>query len=390
MNKMKRIILSMGLFASTIFSADWSSNYQSMAAFDPNLAEGNRPGYIKPLATYIGSVLNANWLTSVSIPQNFSFEAGLPFNIVFIDDQDRTYSNSDVSTIFGGQEEYVWDTELQRDVIGGNEDLNGLSIFTLPYLQLGFSYYHAKILLRGMYFPSVSELQGYNLLGFGLQYSFGHFFIDKLPPALRDFDVSLLFGYNSAFIGYTPEDFTGELNLDFTTTHTMFVIGYKPIEAVEIMLSMGYETSEMASSGHLVAPSDAGEVGAGGAINPGLTVNGRSGFRMEIEFAFSIGTSFHPVIGADFGATNAINTNVLYFNQTFGEEEKVEKTATEEPTPKVKKSKKRHQKKKVSDEEITGNSEEETDLETSAEDSTATETPATNENDAGTDEDIAE
>jgi hypothetical protein len=331
MNLLKCITLGMGLLTSTLLAADWASNYQSMLAFDPDQPEGNRPGYIKPVATYVGSVLNANWVTSATVSQNFSFEAGLPFNIAFIADEDRTYSSSDVSTIFGAQEEYVYDSNIQRYVIGGNEDLNGLSIFTLPYLQMGFSFYHAKLLLRGMYFPSVSELQGYNLLGFGLQYSFGHLFVDRLPPALHGFDVSLVFGYNAAYVGYTPEDFTGKLNLDFTTTHTMLVLGYTPIKAVEIMLSLGYETAEMASSGHLTAPSDAGVVGAGGQINPGLTVNGRNGFRLGLEVAFSLGASFHPVIGGHFGAANAFNANVLYFKQTFGKE-KEKKVPAEKKT----------------------------------------------------------
>lgn len=94
---------------------------------------------------------------------------------------DRTYKSSlwgKVPTIFGDKADLG---------IGGNEDLHGLSIFTLPYLQLGFGFYHTRLALRGMYFPSISELKGYHLLSFGLQHSFGHFFIDRLRFGVQGF-----------------------------------------------------------------------------------------------------------------------------------------------------------------------------------------------------------
>lgn len=324
MKIVKAICLGMSAFALPLFAADWSSNYQAMAAFDPDNAEGNRPGYVKPIATYVGSVLNANWISNAGVPQAFTFEAGLPFNIVFLKDRDRTYSKSDVPTIFGDKAEYTYDNNLQRYVIGGNKNLNGLSVFTLPYLQLGGSFYHVRLVFRGMYFPDITQLQGYHLLGFGLQYSFGHFFNDKLPAGLRDhFDASLAFGYNSAYIGYRPDDFSGKLNLDFTATHTQLILGYSPFKPVDLMLSFGYETSKMESSGHLTYDK-------GGDIHPGITVHGRNGFRFGAEVAFSFGASFHPVVGGNFGTVNALNANVLYFKQSFGENKKPQQNAKDE------------------------------------------------------------
>ena len=99
MKIVKAICLGMSAFALPLFAADWSSNYLAMAAFDPGNAEGNRPGYVKPIATYVGSVLNANWISNAGVPQAFTFEAGLPFNIVFLKDRDRTYPKSDEPTI---------------------------------------------------------------------------------------------------------------------------------------------------------------------------------------------------------------------------------------------------------------------------------------------------
>ena len=324
MKIVKAICLGMSAFALPLFAADWSSNYLAMAAFVPGNAEGNRPGYVKPIATYVGPVHNAYRLSNAGVPQASSFEAGPRFNIVFLKDRDRTYSKSDVPTIFGDKAEYTYDNNLQRYVIGGNKNLNGLSVFTLPYLQLGGSFYHARLVFRGMYFPGITQLRGYHLLGFGLQYGFGHFFNDKLPAGLRDhFDASLAFGYNSAYIGYRPDDFSGKLDLDFTATHTQLILGYSPFKPVDLMLSFGYETSKMESSGHLTYDK-------GGDIHPGITVHGRNGFRFGAEVAFSFGASFHPVVGGNFGTVNALNANVLYFKQSFGENKKAEQNAKDE------------------------------------------------------------
>ena len=292
----------MGALALPLFAADWATNYQAMSAFDSDL--GNQPGYIKPIATYVGSVLNANWISNAGVPQDFTFEAGLPFNIVFLKDRDRTYSDANVPTIFGSKATYP--------IVGGNEDLNGLSVFTLPYLQLAGSAYHLRLALRGMYLPCISQLQGYNVLGFGVQYSFAQFFNAKLPTGLRDhINVSLAFGYNAAFIGYQPKHFSGKLNLDFTTTNTQLVLGYSPIKPVELMLSFGYETAKMKSSGGLTEDVTQRKV------NPDITVHGRNGFRFGAELAFSFGASYHPVIGGNFGTVNAFNANVLYFKQSI-------------------------------------------------------------------------
>ena len=270
----------------------------------------NREGYVKPIATYVGTVLNGSWVATASLPKAFSFDAGLPFNIAFVESKDRTYTSSlygKTPTIFGSEAEKG---------LGGNEDLHNLSIFMLPYLQLGFGFYYTRIALRGMYFPSAGELQGYNLLSFGIQHSFGHFFIDKLPPQFKGFDVSLFFGYNSAYIGYTPDKWKGTLNLDFGTTYTALILGYSPIKPVEFLLSLGYQTVTMKSSGDLDAYGT-----YQGKIEPDANIDGRGGFRLGLEIAFSFGKSFHPVIGYNVGANNSLNANILYFEQTFGESE---------------------------------------------------------------------
>ena len=163
----------------------WASTYESLSAFDKsNVFYGNRPGYVKPIITNLSTILNSNWVSSAGVPQEFTFEAGLPFAIVPITDDDRKYGDGH-PTIFGDNDKNN-DLKLATDicspeaidqfgacpVVNGNENLHGLGVFTYPYLQLAASYYHARLVLRGMFLPSISELRKFNLLGFGLQYSF--------------------------------------------------------------------------------------------------------------------------------------------------------------------------------------------------------------------------
>ncbi len=298
---------------SLAFSAEWASDYHSMIAFQRNQS---RSGYVKPIATYMGTVFNGSWISSATLERGFSFEAGLPFQIAFVESGDRSYrSNGEkIPTIFGSKADY--------GVIGGNENLHGLSVFTLPYLQLGFGFYYTRLALRGMYFPSISELKGYHLLSFGLQHSFGHYFIDRLPPVFKDFDVSLFFGYNSAYIGYAPDKWKGQMDLDFGTTYTAIVLGYRPVKLVELLLSLGYQTVSMDAGGELDAYAKDGAYQ--GKVNPDVSLSGRGGFRLGLEVSFAFGETFHPVVGYNLGANSSINANILYFKQSFhvGESEK--------------------------------------------------------------------
>lgn len=303
---MKKFLLTFTLFAvSSLFATpEWGSDFASMSAFQKS---AGRSSYVKPIATYMGTVLNGSWVTGASIDKSLVFEAGMPFNIAFISDDDRSYNFNGIQipTIFGDK----FEMEL-----GGSKELHNLSVFTLPYLQMGLSAFYTRIALRAMYFPSISQLKGYHLFGFGLQHSFGHFFVDKLPAPLKGLDVSLFFGYNSAYVGYTPEDWEGQLDLDFGSTHTAFIIGYKPIPFVEVMLSLGYQTVSMEASGNMIEYD--GNVATGRTVKPDVNVDGNGGFRLGFEVAFSFG-AFHPTIGVNAGANTSLNANVLYFKQTL-------------------------------------------------------------------------
>lgn len=340
------LILGLG----SAFATDedgWASTYESLSAFQKSPVSkdsslnpyANRPGYVKPIIDNLGNVLNSNWYVSASVPQSFTFEAGLPISIISIGDDDRNYTENaeflgqsiayETPTIFGDHRDMA---QADDGRIYGNKTLNGLGLFTYPYIQLGASFYHARVVFRGMFLPSISELRKFNLFGFGLQYSFGHFFQYMLPPAVQPLDVSIVFGYNTSGIGYRPEDYEGELNLDVSTTNFAIVIGYKPVSFIEVMMSLGYQSAEMKSSGNLVCT--AREFGQptgdyGKTITPDITVEGNNGFRFGLEVAFQLGKSFHPVVGFDYAGKSSFTTNVLYFKQQFGEDKTPDEIAKE-------------------------------------------------------------
>lgn len=349
MNKLAKISTAIILGAAALANAggNWASIYHSLIAFDERdfddagnfLADANRPGYVKPIINNLGNVLNSNWFSSASVPNSLAFEAGLPISIIPIGDDDREYAGG-YPTIFGGDEfPYVPDptgnihcnaTAVGQpcNVVNGNETLNGLGVFTYPYLQIGASMFHARAVLRWMMLPPISELRGFSLFGFGLQYSFGHFFQYMVPPAAQGLDVSLVWGYNTSSIGYQPEGYKGELDLDISAWTISMVVGYKPIQAVEIMMSLGYQAASMESSGKLtnVDPETAAY---GAVIKPTLGVKGNNGFRFGLEVAFHLGASFNPVVGIDYAGKASYTTNILYFKQQFGTDKTPDEIAKE-------------------------------------------------------------
>ncbi len=359
--------LCLAAVATAMDDKGYASIYESIAAFenrspdkpdyDPRIF--NRPGYVKPIITNLGPVLNSNWYVSANVPESMTFEAGLPFALIPIGDDDQTFSENGASvpTIFGTH----GDPANYEPTVYGNETLHNLGVFTYPYLQLAGGYYHARLALRGMWLPAVSELKKFNLIGIGLQYSFGHLFQYMLPKPAQDLDVSLVLGYSSSGISYQPEDYEGTLDLDISAFTFDVVIGYKPVEMVEVLLTLGYQSGSMEASGHLVSHAEGRN---NLELNPNITVDGNDGFKFGIAVAFQIGTSFHPVLGYDYAGKSSFTTNVLYFKQQFGKDKTPDEIAKEkgyarsgsvdaeeeaEEAPKAKKKAKK--KKKIVEEE---------------------------------------
>lgn len=341
MKTLAKISLAIFLGSTTIVNAmdseGWASIYESLAAFE-NRAGGNpaifnRPGYVKPIINNLGNVLNSNWYASANVPQSFVFEAGLPISLIPIGSDDKTFNENgfQVPTIFGAH----GDPTIYGDpTVYGSETLNGLGVFTYPYLQLAASFYHARLAFRGMWLPAISELQKFSLFGFGLQYSFGYLFQPSLPPLARGLDVSLVFGYSTSSIGYQPEDYKGSLDLDISAFTIDVVLGYKPFSFFEVMMTLGYQYANMESGGNLICealnPDRTPSQYYGQALTPNISVKGNNGFKFGLEIAFQLGTSFHPVVGFDYAGKTSFTTNVLYFKQQFGEDKPIESKKEEQ------------------------------------------------------------
>ena len=138
--------------------------------------------------------------------------------------------------------------------------------------------------------------------------------------------MSLVLGYSSSGISYQPEDYEGTLDLDISAFTFDLVIGYKPVEIVEVLLTLGYQSASMASSGHLVSHAEGWN---GQEINPNITVDGNDGFKFGIAVAFQFGSSFHPVLGYDYAGKSSFTTNALYFRQQFGKDKTPDEIAKE-------------------------------------------------------------
>ena len=330
--------------ANAVDDKGWASIYESIAAFEkrPNGDSRifNRPGYVKPIIENLGNVLNSNWYVSANVPQSINFEFGIPVALIPINDDDRVfnetspiYGKREVPTIFGDKWDKVADPLNTNDFVYGNETLNGLGVFTYPYLQLGFSMFHARAVIRGMWLPAVSELRGFSLLGFGLQYSFGRWFQYMLPKAAQGLDVSIVYGHNSSSIGYKPKDYRGQLNLDVSTNTFDVVIGYKPFNFFEVMMTLGYQSATMDASGHLTCeakePNGAPSAYYGQEINPNISIDGNNGFKFGIAIALQLGKSYHPVVGFDYAGKSSFTTNILYLRQQFGEDKTPDEIAKE-------------------------------------------------------------
>lgn len=304
----------------------WASIHESIAAFEdrPGDATGwfNRPGYVKPIVANLGNVLNSNWYVNASVPQSLAFEFGIPISLISIgtDDQEFTENGRKVPTIFGTH----GNPQFQDGIIYGNENLNGLGVFTYPYVQFAASFYHARIAFRGMAIPSIKELRKFNLFGIGLQYSFGHLFQYMLPKPAQGLDVSMVFGYNTSNIGYRPKGYDGSLDLNISAITFDFVIGYKPISAIEVMMTLGYQYANMKSSGAL-----ANRENPFLAFNPNISVKGNNGFKFGIAAAFQLGTTFHPVVGLDYAGKTSFTLNAIYFRQQFGTDKTPDEIAKE-------------------------------------------------------------
>jgi hypothetical protein len=298
-------------------------------------------GGVKPVATIMGTLMNSGWYQSSGIGQNFGFSISLPVFLSYVSKKDHYYTtyrasgcanaSSTVScgypdyraykvpTVIGpkvasGQvfEEYVLDENYEpadiayKPVSDGLTECRNMGTYPFAMPQASFAYRNTELKLRYLFLPRirVSRDSAYlkaSIFGVGLQHDLTSF-LGELP-----FTISI--GSSLSFWGikYTPEKYTGRLTLSGITNFTGFVAG-KSFGAVETFAEIGWETSHMQVGGRIVGKSDTSAI-----EEPDVSVFGRNGFRMAINFAFHLG--YQPVLGQNIGSQLGHQINLLIYRK---------------------------------------------------------------------------
>lgn len=301
----KTIILSLML----IFSVQAGRGATTMHAIN------EQPGYMRPLATTIGTMTNSGWFQSVFIGKEFGYGVALPISLVYIGSRDRQYTESysdqgfvgsrqvTVPTIFGVTSCPVIERSIidpQSNVIGtfadstlfraGIEEFQGISVVPYITLQAAFSLYYTEVKLRYMGMPSISH-NGFQYPGIGLQHDLHHLF-----PL---FPVAISLAGNMTFLNtaITPGDkLTGTLKIGGISSFVGMAAGYRPSEKLEVFLETGWDHSHVAIKGTITSTEDGGfEV-----IPVDNTITGRNAFRIALNVAIPL--KYYPVAGVIAGA----------------------------------------------------------------------------------------
>lgn len=316
----------------------------------------DKPGFVQPLATSMGSLMNAGWYTSSRVGTRSGWNFAMPIMLTYISEEDHYYKYTyatgckalrdrgevgsdcpeslDEQTI--SKAPTMWgpnSSERMVEVGATSEepgDLNphdnytvtrtgpiidgGISSLrkytTLPFLapQFAFSMQNFKGTLRGFLAP-IPDLSIYSI-GLGLQYDPSRF----IPGMERNgFNTSLGFSISKWHLGYTPGgDFDGELGVDGLAYQPALLAGWRS-GVFEVFTEIGYEFSSFKSSGTLT--DNGTDVAAEDRIiKPKVEVDGRNGFRMSLNFALHLGV-WHPVLGQSYGAQIGTVANVISFGK---------------------------------------------------------------------------
>lgn len=336
------------VFGTSAFAAGEVSNL--LRAFE------DKPGYVQPLATSMGSLMNSGWYTSSRVGTRTSWNVALPVILTYISEDDHYYkytystgckalreagqvgsacpenldemSISKAPTMWGpNSSERSWEVSAVAEQPGDLDPTDNYSLTksgpiidggisslreftTLPFLapQFAFASHNFKGTLRGIFAP-IPDLSIYSI-GLGIQYDPSRF----IPGMTQNgFNTSIGFSISKWHLGYTPGgDFDGELGVDGLVYQPALVAGWRT-GILEIFTEIGYEVSSFSSSGELtdngadVDPADR-------IIKPQVEVDGRNGFRMSLNFALHLG-AWHPVVGQSYGAQLGTVANVISFGK---------------------------------------------------------------------------
>lgn len=322
------------------------------------------PGYVQPVPTLMGTVLNSGWNETVRINKGFGWSFGVPVMIAYIGEEDHFYDqsmptgcaeirerglpcpNSDdstyrVPTLWGpptsqryvkrryvesstGQGSYS-DWQIVAKAASGQEPMNtDLLTVPMPMLKTSFTYMYTELKLRYMGIPvgitvgsggDEQTIGPVNFFGFGLQHDIRS--ILKKKSIDIPVDVALTANYSFWGFEYTPPkgDWTGSLELDGITTFHGLLVG-KRWGKMELFAEMGYETSSMQTGGNLVdlTAEDGPE-----SITPNLDVDGRNGLKFALFFTARLG-SWAPVLSQGIGAQWGTTVNLINFRKESDDE----------------------------------------------------------------------
>ncbi|MBN1761177.1 MAG: hypothetical protein JW863_22805 [Chitinispirillaceae bacterium] len=267
-------------------------------------AINEQPGYMRPLATSIGTMTNSGWFQSASIDKEFGFGVALPISLIYIGSKDRTYTDSytdftgtvnvAVPTIFGSEEKPLIPGTTFR---AGLEEFRELSVIPYITVQTSFSFYYTELKLRYMGMPTIKK-NGFHFPGIGIQHDF-HYLFPSLP-------VAIALAGNMTFLNtsLTPGDkLDGTLKTGGIAGFLGIVAGYRPIDNLEIFLETGWDHSHVSVKGDIVSTEDNGWE----LIPVNNRIAGRNAFRAALNIAVPI--KYHPVAGVIAGAQwgNLIN-----------------------------------------------------------------------------------
>jgi len=328
----------------------------------------NKPGYVQPIATTIGTLLNSGWVNSARVGNGIGWHFALSVPVAFIGADDQTYDWTydsrcaslrtvgvacpdsldnvtmyNIPTIFGGNSNAtfpVYHAALAEDANGNPLfDANGNLITTysvgpggtvddgekhlrkwvnIPFLipTTAISYRHTQGTLRTLWAPSVGDFGGMYLIGLGAQHDFTRF----LPPRVgeKGFNTSATVNVTRWSIGYDPSGTVqGTMNLKGWASFTGLVAGWR-WKSVELFSEIGYETASFASSGSLIDYGVTSLTDSSRYITPSVSVSGRNGFRASFNIAMHLGV-WQPVVAYSGGAQLGSLVNIIQFGKE-GEE----------------------------------------------------------------------
>jgi hypothetical protein len=333
----------------TILAVALCSQWANSGALDATIeAFEQKPGYVQPIATFMGTLHNAGWFSSAKVSKEFGWSIGMPITIAGLTQDDQFYNRSQSSncaeieadfpsiycpyddvqtkripTIFGPKTQVQFETASPDPVNNAisttrefAEDgfLANMVVFPMINPSVGFSGEHFEGKIRGIYIPLPSALvNGGGLsiyhFGLGMNHDLGHYFKDKDLPV----DFSFTANYTYWGFAFEPGDtYTGELVVGGHVAKFGFLVG-KRVESVEFLLDIGYEMSSMGSSGALVKISD------GESINPNINIDGRNGFTIGLSFVGHWGYDF--MLGGSYGSQPSGTINFLqYKSKETGDE----------------------------------------------------------------------